>query len=65
MAFSDNSLEDNFIQELTEDVRQGCEPFGVVEKIKIFDKNPDGVVVVKFKQPLAASNVHFIFFECV
>lgn len=47
----------NFKNELTEDVKQGCEPFGPVDKITIFDRNPDGIVVVKFKTALAATNV--------
>lgn len=50
-------VDPNFKSELTEDVRQGCEPFGPVDKITIFDRNADGIVVVKFKSALAASNV--------
>lgn len=47
----------NFKNELTEDVKQGCEPFGPVDKITVFDRNPDGIVVVKFKTAQAATNV--------
>ena len=50
-------VEPNFKEELMSDVRSGCEPFGVVEKITIFDTNPDGIVVVKFKSANAAENV--------
>ena len=50
-------LEPHFKEELMEDVRSGCEPFGVVDKITIFEKNPDGIVVVKFKSATAAENV--------
>ncbi|KAK8822238.1 hypothetical protein WA577_005402 [Blastocystis sp. JDR] len=46
----------NFKEELMSDVRSGCEPFGVVEKVTIFDTNPDGIVVVKFKSANAAEN---------
>ena len=45
------------LNELIEDVRQGCEPFGPIDKITIFDTNPEGIVVVKFKSAIAASNV--------
>lgn len=39
------------------DVLEGCEPFGAVDKVTVFDSNPDGVVVVKFKQANAADSV--------
>ena len=35
-----------------------CEEFGDIEKNKIFDTNPDGIVVVKFKTSTAANNVY-------
>lgn len=35
----------------------GCEPFGEVSKITIFDTNPNGIVVVKFTTSTAAENV--------
>ena len=34
-----------------------CEPFGTVDKITVFDTNPNGIVVVKFKSANAADNV--------
>lgn len=49
--------EPNFKSELYEDVKSGCEEFGDIEKITIFDTNPDGIVVVKFKTSTAANNV--------
>lgn len=54
---ADFLVEPNFKEELMSDVRSGCEPFGVVEKVTIFDTNPDGIVVVKFKSANAAENV--------
>lgn len=54
---ADFLVESNFKEELMSDVRSGCEPFGVVEKVTIFDTNPDGIVVVKFKSANAAENV--------
>lgn len=56
-ANADFLVEPNFKEELMSDVRSGCEPFGVVEKVTIFDTNPDGIVVVKFKSANAAENV--------
>jgi hypothetical protein len=37
------------------DVYHTCSEFGTVEKITIFSKHVDGVVIVKFKEPNAAS----------
>ena len=39
------------------DVLEGCEPFGTVDKVTVFDSNPNGIVVVKFKNANAADNV--------
>ena len=48
--------EDTHLEELSEKLRSKCEEeFGVVEKITAFSKNPDGVVIVKFALPSAAS----------
>ena len=54
---ADFLVEPIFKEELMSDVRSGCEPFGVVEKVTFFDTNPDGIVVVKFKSANAAENV--------
>ena len=45
------------------DVLQGCEPFGAVEKVTIFENNPRGIVVVKFKHANAADNVCIVYFR--
>ena len=50
-------LEPGFKEELMEDVRIGCEEFGTIDKITIFDKNPDGIVLVRFRSASAAQNV--------
>lgn len=50
-------VEPGFKEELKRDVLEGCEPFGTVDKVTVFDSNPDGVVVVKFKQANAADSV--------
>jgi HIV Tat-specific factor 1 len=44
------------LEELESDLRTHCEPFGVVEKMTVFTKHPDGVVVIKFTTPGAASD---------
>lgn len=44
----------NFYEELEEDITTECETIGPVEKIKIFERNPDGVVVVIFEEYEAA-----------
>jgi RNA recognition motif-containing protein len=48
--------EDLLLESIEQKVRKQCEQFGVVEKITIFSKNADGVVVVKFSQPSSASD---------
>jgi RNA recognition motif-containing protein len=47
--------EDVFLHKLEQKVRMECEEWGVVEKITIFSKNHEGVIIVKFTQPTAAS----------
>lgn len=48
--------EDKLLESIESITRQECEQFGVVEKITIFSKNCEGVVIVKFSQPSAASD---------
>ena len=47
--------DDALLAKLEEKVRTTCEEFGLVEKITVFSKNSQGVVVVKFTQPGAAT----------
>ena len=51
----DSEEEDRFFAALEADLRIRCEQWGVVEKITVFAHNPQGVAVVKFVQPGAAS----------
>ena len=55
---SDKSDDDNdqFLHELERGLRTKCEQFGVVEKMTVFSDNPEGVVIVKFAEPSAASD---------
>jgi hypothetical protein len=50
-----SSNEDAILQQVERDVYHTCSEFGTVEKITIFSKHVDGVVIVKFKEPNAAS----------
>lgn len=43
-----------FEQELNDDIAGGCGAFGEIEKVTVFSKHPDGVVVIKFKEAFAA-----------
>ena len=47
--------EDAVLAKLEHDVHTECEQWGEVEKITVFSKHPEGIVVVKFAQPAAAS----------
>ncbi|CAG9465164.1 unnamed protein product [Pedinophyceae sp. YPF-701] len=38
-------------QQLERDMRQGCEEHGRVEKLRIYDRHPDGLVTVRFLDP--------------
>jgi HIV Tat-specific factor 1 len=51
-----NEGEDKVLSALEQEIRKDCEPLGDVEKITAFSKNPEGVIVVKFGQPTAASD---------
>jgi hypothetical protein len=48
--------EDEFLESIEHKIQKECEGFGIVEKITIFSKNADGVVIVKFAQPTSASD---------
>ena len=50
-----NEGEDEVLSALEQDIRKECIEWGDVEKITAFSKNPEGVVVIKFGQPTAAS----------
>lgn len=39
------------ISELEKDVASECTKFGPVAKVRVFETNPEGVIVVKFKDP--------------
>ena len=47
--------EDKIIKELEHYIHEQCSQYGTVEKITVFSKNEEGVVLVKFTQPSAAS----------
>mmetsp|Transcript_5671 Transcript_5671/g.6591 ORF Transcript_5671/g.6591 Transcript_5671/m.6591 type:complete len:689 (+) Transcript_5671:159-2225(+) len=51
----DTEGEDAFLKKLEQGVLKECEQWGDVEKITAFSKNVDGIMVVKFTQPTAAS----------
>lgn len=51
-----NEGEDKVLSALEQEIRKECEPLGDVEKITAFSKNPEGVIVIKFGQPTAASD---------
>ena len=48
-------MDDARLQSLEDKLRSTCTTLGEVEKITVFARNPDGVVVVKFATPGAAS----------
>jgi len=49
------SWEDpNFFTELKEDITAECSKMGPVDKVVIFEHNPEGVIVLKFKNGVAA-----------
>ncbi|KAM8834600.1 17S U2 SnRNP complex component HTATSF1 isoform 2-T2 [Synchiropus picturatus] len=39
------------LNEYREDLRSECEKFGVVKKVILFDRHPDGVASIAFKEP--------------
>ena len=52
----EEALEDlKFFEVLDQELREELEKFGPIDKMKIFEFNPEGVVVVKFKNSYAAS----------
>ena len=51
----DIDQNDDALQKLEQGTHELCAGFGTVEKMTVFAKNPEGVMVVKFAQPQAAS----------
>ncbi|KAL7574937.1 hypothetical protein ACA910_010761 [Epithemia clementina (nom. ined.)] len=49
------TMDDTKLQSLERDLTAECAKYGDVEKMTVFEKNPEGVVVVKFTKPGAAS----------
>ncbi|CAG8591376.1 15638_t:CDS:10 [Dentiscutata erythropus] len=44
----------SLILDLKEDIREECQKLGEVTNVVLYDKEPDGIVSVKFKDPLSA-----------
>lgn len=56
MFTQDELAEDLLLaEELEKDVKAECSKMGVVEKIKVFKSNPEGVISVRFKEPTSAA----------
>ena len=53
---SETHDEDAFLKVLESTLYKECSEMGTVEKITIFSQNPEGVVVIKFTQPSAATD---------
>ncbi|KAI2500451.1 hypothetical protein MHU86_14055 [Fragilaria crotonensis] len=47
--------DDSFLEELERKIRTECSAWGTVTKITIFASNPNGIVLVRFKEPTAAT----------
>ncbi|KAF7321384.1 RRM domain-containing protein [Mycena kentingensis (nom. inval.)] len=54
--FTLDALQDNpsLLLDLKDDVREECLTMGDVTNVVLYDKEPDGVMTVKFKDPLSA-----------
>lgn len=46
--------EPMYLNEIRDDLQSECGKFGVVKKIMIFDRHPEGVVSVKFEDMQSA-----------
>jgi HIV Tat-specific factor 1 len=56
LARLSDEKQHDFLQALDDELRLVCEEWGDVDKLTFFSKNPDGVAVVKFALPGAASD---------
>ena len=54
MFSPDDFRNPSFSDELQEDIQKECAKFGELDKVTIFDKNPAGVVIIKFTTAIAA-----------
>jgi len=46
--------EPSLLLDLKEDVREECETLGEVTNVVLYDQEPDGVMTVKFREPISA-----------
>ena len=55
MFTSQQAANDAFLEKLKRKIRTECSMWGAVMKITIFAFNPNGIVLVRFKEPTAAT----------
>jgi HIV Tat-specific factor 1 len=53
--------DETILDKLERQIRKECSELGDVEKITVFSKNPQGVILVKFVQPAAATEAVKLF----
>jgi hypothetical protein len=51
-----------FYDDLKKEIKTELQELGPVETVKVFERNPEGVVAVKFKYPLTAQRCTQIIF---
>lgn len=57
---TDFEADPMIINEIQEDLRVECEKFGQVKKVLLFDRHPDGVASVAFKEPEEADQCKLV-----
>ena len=55
MFTPDKASDDAFLEDLERKIRNECSEWGTVTKITIFASNPKGIILVRFKEPTAAT----------
>lgn len=55
------TLDSRFASFMEKFIKEKCGKYGDIIKITVFEKNPMGVVIVKFAKSIAAENVKKIY----
>ncbi|GJQ11646.1 hypothetical protein GpartN1_g3437.t1 [Galdieria partita] len=48
--------DQNYYNDIREDILEECTKLGEIEKLTVFERNPEGVVAVRFRSPAAAES---------
>lgn len=62
-TIEESHQDENYFKDLEIDIREECkEKLGIIQRLKIFENNPEGVILIKFKNSNSAEGCIKVFF---